>query len=98
MEELNQRFLIWFQSYHQSPYTGMGQTPVKQILKTEGKIRILQGGSFSPLAANIYLNEMDWYFDGIRSKTMQGSYEAVKYHRFAADIVITLSGHHTKRG
>ena len=28
----------------------------------------------------------------------QGTYEAVNYHRFADDVVITVSGHHTKRG
>ena len=55
-------------------------------------------GVISPLAANIYLNEVDWAFDAIRRKTAEGPYEAVNYHRFADDIVITLSGHHTKRG
>jgi len=53
---------------------------------------------FSPLAANIYLNELDWYFEAIRGKTAEGSYEAVNYHRFADDIVITVSGYHSKRG
>jgi group II intron reverse transcriptase/maturase len=71
---------------------------VKQILKAGGKIGVPQGGPFSPLAANIYLNEVDWYFDAIRRKTAEGEYEAVNYHRFADDIVITVSGHHTKRG
>jgi RNA-directed DNA polymerase len=71
---------------------------VKQIIKVGGTIGIPQGGPFSPLAANIYLNEVDWYFDAIRCKTAQGGYEAVNYHRFADDIIITLSGHHTKRG
>lgn len=71
---------------------------VKLILKTGGKIGVPQGGPFSPLAANIYLNEVDWYFDGIRRKTAVGEYEAVNYHRFADDIAITVSGHHTKRG
>jgi group II intron reverse transcriptase/maturase len=71
---------------------------VKQILKAGGKIGVPQGGPFSPLAANIYLTEVDWAFDAIRRQTAQGSYEAVNYHRFADDIVITVSGHHTKRG
>jgi RNA-directed DNA polymerase len=71
---------------------------VKQILKAGGKIGVPQGGPFSPLAANIYLNEVDWAFDAIRRQTTQGPYEAVNYHRFADDIVITVSGHHTKRG
>jgi RNA-directed DNA polymerase len=71
---------------------------VKQIIKAGGKIGVPQGGPFSPLAANIYLNEVDWAFDAIRRKTAQGPYEAVNYHRFADDIVITVSGHSTKRG
>jgi RNA-directed DNA polymerase len=56
------------------------------------------GGVVSPLAANIYLNEVDWYFDAIRRQTAEGNYEVVNYHRFADDIVITVSGHYTKRG
>ena len=71
---------------------------VKQIIKVGGKIGVPQGGPFSPLAANIYLNEVDWYFDAVRRKTAEGEYEAVNYHRFADDIVITVSGHHSKRG
>lgn len=71
---------------------------VKQILKVAGKIGVPQGGPFSPLAANIYLTEIDWMFDTIRRETAQGPYEAVNYHRFADDLVITISGHHTKRG
>jgi group II intron reverse transcriptase/maturase len=71
---------------------------VKQILKAGGRMGVPQGGPFSPLAANIYLNDVDWVFDAIRQKTAQGPYEAVNYHRFADDIVITVSGHHTKRG
>lgn len=71
---------------------------VKQVIKAAGKVGVPQGGPFSPLAANIYLNEIDWMFDEIRRKTAQGPYEAVNYHRFADDIVITVSGHHTKRG
>src|SRR5438270_8458897 len=71
---------------------------VKQIIKVGGKIGVPPGGPFSPLAANIYLNEVDWFFDAVRRKTAEGDYEAVNYHRFADDIVITVSGHHTKRG
>lgn len=71
---------------------------VKQIVKVGGSVGVPQGGPFSPLAANIYLNEVDWFFDAIRRKTAEGGYEAVNYHRFADDIVIAVSGHHTKRG
>ncbi|MGU3373263.1 group II intron reverse transcriptase/maturase [Bacillus mycoides] len=71
---------------------------VKQVIKVTGKIGVPQGGPFSPLAANIYLNEVDWTFDAIRRKTTENHYEAVNYHRFADDIVITVSGHSSKRG
>lgn len=71
---------------------------VKQIIKVGGPVGVAQGGPFSPLAANIYLNEVDWAFDAIRRSTAEGSFEAVNYHRFADDIVITVSGHHRKRG
>jgi RNA-directed DNA polymerase len=71
---------------------------VKQIIQVGGKLGVPQGGPFSPLAANIYLNDVDWFFDAIRRQTAEGNYEAVNYHRFADDIVITFSGHHTKRG
>jgi len=73
---------------------------IKQIIKVNGRLGVAQGGPFSPLAANIYLNEVDWYFDEIRQKTAQdnGNYEAVNYHRFVDDIVITVSAHHTKQG
>jgi group II intron reverse transcriptase/maturase len=71
---------------------------VKQIIRATGRVGVPQGGPFSPLAANIYLNEVDWAFDAIRRQTAQGPYEAVNYHRFSDDIVITVSGHHSKRG
>ena len=57
-----------------------------------------KGDRSARLAANIYLNEVDWAFDVIRRQTAQGPYEAVNYHRFADDIVITVSGHDSKRG
>ncbi|MED1383898.1 reverse transcriptase domain-containing protein, partial [Bacillus mycoides] len=44
---------------------------VKQVIKVTGKIGVPQGGPFSPLAANIYLNEVDWTFDAIRRKTTE---------------------------
>ncbi|MNC13558.1 Group II intron-encoded protein LtrA [compost metagenome] len=71
---------------------------VKQVIKAAGKIGVPQGGPFSPLASNIYLNEVDWAFDAIRRKTAEGEFEAVNYHRFADDMLITVSGHSSKRG
>ena len=58
---------------------------VKQVIQAGGKLGVPQGGPFSPLAANIYLSEIDWFFDAIRRKTAEGAYEAVNYHRFADD-------------
>jgi group II intron reverse transcriptase/maturase len=71
---------------------------IKQIIKVDGNVGVAQGGPFSPLAANIYLNEVDWAFEAIRRNTAEGPFEAVNYHRFADDIVITVSGHSSKRG
>lgn len=71
---------------------------VKQVIKAAGKIGVPQGGPFSPLASNIYLNDVDWYFDTIRRNTAEDNYEAVNYHRFADDTIITVSGHSSKRG
>jgi group II intron reverse transcriptase/maturase len=71
---------------------------VKQIIKVGGHVGVAQGGPFSPLAANIYLNEVDWTFEAIRCNTAEGPFEAVNYHRLADDMVITVSGHHSKRG
>jgi group II intron reverse transcriptase/maturase len=62
---------------------------VKQILKTSGPL-VPQGGPFSPLAANIYLNEMYWAFDAIRRKTAEGSYEAVNNYPPAKPEVLRL--------
>jgi retron-type reverse transcriptase len=59
---------------------------IKQSLKVGGPIGVPQGGPLSPLAANIYLNGVDWAFDAIRRKTAEGTYEAVNYHRFADDV------------
>lgn len=71
---------------------------VKQVINVSGQRGVPQGGPFSPLAANIYLNDVDWTFDAIRRTTAEGSFEAVNYHRYADDIVITVSGHSSKRG
>ena len=71
---------------------------IKQIITVGGPVGVPQGGPFRPLAAHIYLNEVDWTFDAIRRKTAEGPYEALNSHRFADDSVLTVSGHHRKRG
>jgi hypothetical protein len=69
---------------------------VKKMLKAGGKVGVPQGGPFSPLVANIYLNELDWEFEHIRQKTEDGPYDSLNYHRFADDIVVLVSGHRSK--
>jgi hypothetical protein len=71
---------------------------VKQILKMSGRVGVAQGGPFSPLAGNIYLNDVDWAFNAIKEKTSTGPYDAVNYHRYADDCVVTVSGHSSKAG
>lgn len=57
-----------------------------------------QEGPFNPLTANIFLEEVNWFFDAVRRKTAEGACEAVNYRRFGDHIVTTIGGHHTKRG
>lgn len=71
---------------------------IKQVIKVTGKIGLPQGGPLSPLLSNIYLNELDWYFDHVREKTASKGYEYLNYHRFADDIVIAVTDHHSKSG
>jgi RNA-directed DNA polymerase len=58
---------------------------VKKILKATGAMGVPQGGPFSPLAANIYLNDLDWCFEQLRQQTEDGPYDSLNYHRFADD-------------
>lgn len=69
---------------------------VKKILKAGGKIGVPQGGPFSPLAANIYLNELDWEFERMRQETEDGPYDSLNYHRFADDMLVLVSHHWSK--
>ncbi len=46
---------------------------IKQIIKGAGKIGVPQGSPFSPLAANIYLNEIDWMYRGDTSQNGTGT-------------------------
>ena len=71
---------------------------VKQVIQGAGKVGVPQGGPFSPLAANLYRNEVDGAFEAIRRKTAEGHDEAVHDHRFADAMVITVSGHARQRG
>ncbi|TAK01394.1 group II intron reverse transcriptase/maturase [bacterium] len=69
---------------------------VKKIFKAGGKIGVPQGGPLSPLAANIYLNELDWEFERMRQETEDGVYDSLNYHRFADDMLVLVSHHWSK--
>jgi group II intron reverse transcriptase/maturase len=58
---------------------------IKQIIKVGGNIGVPQGRPLSPLAAHLYLNEVDRAFDAIRRKPAEGNAAAVNYHRVADD-------------
>jgi RNA-directed DNA polymerase len=70
---------------------------VKKILKATGAIGVPQGGPLSPLAANIYLNDLDWHFEQLRQQTEDGPYDSLNDHRFADDIIILVSHHGSKQ-
>ena len=58
-----------------------------------------QGGPFSPLAASIYLTDLDWYFDGIRRKQPKDRMRQSTIIDSSMILrEITVSGRHSKRG
>jgi len=63
---------------------------VKQVIKAGGKLGFHKE-PIQPFGREHLLNEVDWpltQFDARRQRTLR----AVNYHRFADDIVITVSG------
>ena len=66
---------------------------LKLILKTSGKLGIPQGGPFSPLASNIYLNEIDRMLERAKKVTGGDGYQHIEYARWADDIVILIDAH-----
>jgi RNA-directed DNA polymerase len=70
---------------------------VKKILTATGSIGVPQGGTFSPLAANISLHDLDWHFERRRQHTADGPDDAMNDHRCADDILILVRQHWRKR-
>lgn len=66
---------------------------LKIILKTSGKLGIPQGGPLSPLASNIYLNEIDKMLERAKKVTSGDGYQHIEYARWADDIVILIDAH-----
>ena len=63
---------------------------VKLILKSTGKKGLPQGGPFSPLASNIYLNEIDGMLEKAKTTTSRRGHTNIEYARFADDLVILI--------
>ena len=68
---------------------------VKLILKATGRRGLSQGGPFSPLASNIYLNSIDKMLEKAKLVTSNMDYTNLEYVRFADDMVIMVD--HFKR-
>jgi RNA-directed DNA polymerase len=65
----------------------------KRILKASGKRGLPQGSVIGPLWANVFLDGVDRILERIQVEATQGSYEVVRYTRFADDLVVLVSSH-----
>ncbi len=66
---------------------------LKLIFKASGKRGVPQGGPFSPLASNIYLNEVDKMLERAKKATSKDGYQHIEYARWADDLVILIDGY-----
>ncbi len=66
---------------------------LKMILKATGKKGVPQGGVISPVLSNLYLNEVDRMLERAMKVTRFKQYTAVRYARFADDLVILVDNH-----
>jgi RNA-directed DNA polymerase len=58
---------------------------LKLILKATGSKGVPQGGVISPLASNLYLNDVDRMLEKAKEVTREGEQTRVEYARFADD-------------
>lgn len=63
---------------------------LKLILKSGGKRGVPQGGPLSPLASNIYLNEIDIMLEKAKRVTSCKGYQNIEYARWADDLIILV--------
>jgi RNA-directed DNA polymerase len=68
---------------------------LKRILKAGGKKGVPQGGVISPLLSNLYLNEVDRMLERAKEVTRHGRYTNLEYVRWADDLVVLVTGHHS---
>lgn len=64
-----------------------------RILKSGGKRGLPQGSVIGPLWANVFLDGVDRMLEQAQATTKQGTYEVVRYTRFADDLVVLVSSH-----
>jgi retron-type reverse transcriptase len=62
---------------------------IKQIIKAAGKIGVPQGSPLSPLAANIYLNEIDWMLKNRLRKSMPWWRDGATTSEWATPVVLS---------
>jgi RNA-directed DNA polymerase len=72
---------------------GKVMTLLKRILRAQGKKGVPQGGSLSPLLANLYMANVDKVFENAEKKTRVGDRSYILYTRFSDDIVIAVGKH-----
>ena len=68
---------------------------IRLILKATSNKGLIQGGPFSPLASNIYLNSIDKMLENAKVATQNNGCNNLEYVRWADDLVITID--HFKR-
>jgi len=69
----------------------------KRILKASAKRGLPQGSVIGPLWATVFLDDVDRMLEEVQGSTNQGSYETVRYTRFADDLIVLVSSHPSVR-
>lgn len=69
----------------------------KQILKSGGKRGLPQGSVIGALWANVYLNEVERMLERAQEVTREGAFDAVRYTRYADDLIVQASNQPWRR-
>ncbi len=66
---------------------------LRLMLKSGGKLGVLQGGVISPLLSNIYLTGVDQMLEWAKAVTSESGFTYLEYARFADDLLILVDGY-----